>query len=337
MNIRISWSAGPEFPHLVKGGAMGIVGDTIVHAGGMTFPWRESETGWWLGPGKDDWEPLPPLPVGRAYTSGASCGDEFFVLAGRRRGLPLCDGYRLTRKGEKWHWDDLPHMNYPRGVPAVACEGSSIYAVGGGSWGRGAFLPDDVPGDEMIRLDRLEEGWVEISPCPGRRRADASAAALGGKLYIFGGAYAWKEGEEQKIARLNDAWCYDARTQKWTELPGLPCAGLSGAAAVVFEDRFIILLGGAIPTTEQGPDATITYRQDEGRGIKVGWYNETIFVYDIEEGEYATVDDGLPWGTHDVQAVILGNTIHAVGGENVDASTSNTCAQVRVGKVEART
>ena len=96
MRIRITWKLGPEFPDLVKGGAMGIVDGVVVHVAGMTYPWRENETGWWLDPRKEDWQPLPPLPVGMAYTMGVSGEDALFVVGGRRKGLPRSDAFGLS-------------------------------------------------------------------------------------------------------------------------------------------------------------------------------------------------------------------------------------------------
>lgn len=336
MRIRITWKLGPEFPDLVKGGAMGIVDGVVVHVAGMTYPWRENETGWWLDPRKEDWQPLPPLPVGMAYTMGVSGEDALFVVGGRRQGLPRSDAFRLVRAGEGWDWESLPELQHPRGVPALALLGSKAYAVGGGSWGVGTFLANDVPEDEMLDLGKLSEGWTKIPTCPGRRRCNSCATALANKVYVFGGVYAWKEKAAQKVMRLGDAWCFDPDSREWKELAPLPCNGLSGAAALPFGDRHILILGGAIPTSKEGPDGTLIYRDDPKRGVKVGWYNEDIFVYDARKDRYQTADGQLPMGVHDIRAAISGNMIYAIGGENVDPSTSNTCSLVRIGTVEAK-
>ena len=312
---------------------MGVVDDMVVHVAGMTYPWRENETGWWLDPEDELWRPLPPLAIGRSYTRGISSGDTFYVVGGRR-GNFLSDVFSLTRVEKRWVWKSLPDMLYPRGVPSLAIAGSSLFVIGGGSWGRSAFIPDDVPGDEMLSLHRPDKGWTEIPKCPGRRRANACAAALGDCVYVFGGMYSWEEEGQQKVIRLRDAWRFNTETASWHDLPPLPCPGLSGAAAIPFMDRYIIILGGAIPSKKGGGDGMLTYRDDPKRGVRVGWYNEIVFVYDSEKNSYVQLHEKLPWGTHDIRASILDDTIFAIGGETVDASTSNTCSNVRVGKIE---
>lgn len=336
MQIQITWRSGPEFPDLVKGGAMGIVDGAIAHVAGMTYPWRENETGWWLDPREADWQPLPPLSVGRAYTMGVSCENALFVVGGRRKGLPRRDAFKLIRADEGWEWETLPELQHPRGVPALALLGSELYAIGGGSWGVGTFLADDVPEDEMLDLRRLDEGWTRIPTCPGKRRSNSCATALGNKVYVFGGVYAWKEHGVQKVMRLDDAWCLDPSSGKWKELAPLPCNGLSGAAALPFGDRHILITGGAIPSSKTGGDGTLIYRDDPKRGVRVGWYNEDIIVYNARKNSYQRAAGQLPMGVHDIRAAILGNTVYAVGGENVDPSTSNTCSAVRIGTVEAK-
>ncbi len=327
----ISWSEGPEFPDMVKGGAMGVAGGVVVYAGGMTYPWRESEAAWWLDREAEDWSPVPPLPIGLAYTTGASSEDGLFVVGGRRKGKPRSDCYRLLRRDESWSWEALPHLNHPRGVPAVAYLDGSLYAIGGGSWGRGCFLPDDVPGDEA--LDLGDDRWIQIPRCPGRRRANSFAAAVDGSVYVFGGVYSWMEGERQSVTRLRDAWRFTPDTYEWEELDPLPVPGLSGAAAIACRDRYIIILGGAVPVREGAGECKVLYLPDEKRGVKVGWYNETILVYDVKRARYDVLDGGLPWPAHDIRAAVADETIYAVGGETVDASTSNTCSKVRVGKI----
>jgi len=334
--IRIAWKLGPEFPDLVKGGAMGTVDGMVVHAAGMTYPWRENETGWWLDPAEPEWQPLPPLRTGRAYTIGASDQDSLFVVGGRRGWLPRRDAFRLVRAAQGWEWQNLPELRYPRGAPALALSGSRLYAIGGGSWGTGTFLADDVPGDEVLDLERLKDGWKEIPKCPGRRRSNCCAAALGSKVYVFGGVYAWKEREVQKVIRLDDAWLFDAESGDWMEIAPLPCNGLSGAAALPLDDRHIIIVGGAMPTSKNGGDAVLTYREDPKRGVRVGWYNENVIVYDARKDRYQTADGRLPMGTHDIRAAILERTVYTVGGENLDPSTSNTCSAVQVGALEVR-
>ena len=79
------------YPALIKGPAVGFVDGRLMVAGGMAYPWREVEYGFWLAtedtpeeapsvivPGEQiesplgSWHPMPPIPVGPGWTSGAT-------------------------------------------------------------------------------------------------------------------------------------------------------------------------------------------------------------------------------------------------------------------------
>jgi len=111
--------------------------------------------------------------------------------------------------------------------------------------------------------------------------------------------------------------------------------GLSGAAAVTYNDRYIILVGGAVLKEPGGlHPCEVTYQEDSKRGVEVGWYNNRVFVYDVKEDSYEELSEPLPYSAHDIRATILSDTIYAIGGENIDGTVSNTCAYVRIGKIQ---
>ena len=49
MALQITWKQGPAYPSLIKGPSAGIVDGRFMVAGGMSYPWREVEYGFWLG------------------------------------------------------------------------------------------------------------------------------------------------------------------------------------------------------------------------------------------------------------------------------------------------
>ena len=49
MSVKITWKQGPAYPALIKGPAAGIVDGRFLVAGGMSYPWREAEYGFWPG------------------------------------------------------------------------------------------------------------------------------------------------------------------------------------------------------------------------------------------------------------------------------------------------
>ncbi len=48
MSLRITWKKGPVYPSFVKGLAAGVVDGRLLAVGGMSWPWREREDGFWL-------------------------------------------------------------------------------------------------------------------------------------------------------------------------------------------------------------------------------------------------------------------------------------------------
>ena len=329
--MKINWCEGPQFPLLVKGGALGHIDEWIIHTTGVTYPWRETELSFGIRLGDEEWTPLPNLPPGRAYTAGTSGDGSFYVVAGRRRGRPLDDAYRLSLCGSGFRWDRLPRLKFPRGAPAVAETDGYLLAVGGGEWTGGAFLPDAVPMDELLPPNG--EAWLPIPPCPGRRRAACCAVGLRGSFYVFGGAYTSEASGVLRTVRLRDAWRFDVEAQSWSRLPPIPLEGLSGAAAVALDDRYVALVGGAVPDPVNPGTCQVRFAPEDERGVRVGWYNEKAFVFDTSTYRYEVIEDPLPWPAHDIRATTVDQNIVAVGGENVDPTTSNTCSKVRIGKV----
>ena len=97
--MKIAWQQKKGLPTFVKGGAMGMVDGLPVYAAGMTFPWRETEQAWYWHGAVEDWFPVEPsLPLGRAYTNGATLRDGLLVLGGRKR----VDGAPLSLRDAWW-------------------------------------------------------------------------------------------------------------------------------------------------------------------------------------------------------------------------------------------
>ena len=100
---------------------------------------------------------------------------------------------------------------------------------------------------------------------------------------------------------------------------------LSGADAVTYADRYAIVVGGTIGST------TEVYEPELKR--KVREYNPIVWVYDVETNLYTELRNRMPHGANDIRATLMGDTVYAVGGENVDKKTSNTMDYLRIGKL----
>ena len=130
MALKITWKQGPAYPALMKGPSAGIVDGRFLVAGGMSYPWREVEYGFWLGIDEDTeampslvvpgehiesaigkWHPLPHLPIGPGWTSGAAVAGGLAVVGGRRRAVgmrAIADAWFLDVRGGETTWERLP-------------------------------------------------------------------------------------------------------------------------------------------------------------------------------------------------------------------------------------
>ena len=85
--------------------------------------------------------------------------------------------------------------------------------------------------------DPQRKEWTVRTPMP-TARGGIAAAAVGGRIYIFGG-----EDPERTFA---DAEAYDPKTDRWVKLKPMPTAR-HGLGAASFEGRIYVIAGGPEP------------------------------------------------------------------------------------------
>ena len=183
MSLHISWKQGPTYPALIKGPAAGIVDGRFLVAGGMSYPWREAEYGFWLGieatteaisslvvPGEKiespigQWHPLPPLPIGPGWTSGAAVAGGLAVVGGRRRAVGMratSDVWFLDVHGGSTTWERLADRPTPAMVATTFADGDHLYTAFGTDW----QPHEHATGDPNIyRMDLgKRSGWEVVT------------------------------------------------------------------------------------------------------------------------------------------------------------------------------
>ncbi|MFN0166447.1 MAG: kelch repeat-containing protein [Bryobacteraceae bacterium] len=353
--LSLRWGDGPSYPMFVKGGAMGAFADAVAYVGGSTYPWRESEAGWYFEPENGwtpaapgsitsdakkallggGWKPLPAMPVGRAYTHGTAIDDSLVVVGGRWQMHGCREVFQLKRMSKAdWRWEALPSLQQARCVPGVAAIGSLLIAAHGGDWDRvrgGAFTPRDVTLVEGLDLRAKQKGWRTLAPCPGGARVGAMTAAVNGRMYVFGGYDLWYENNQRRIKNLSDAYRYDPSTDRWEQLPALP-AGARNCGAVAWKDRYILLIGGIMEIPGGGGEVHQSIVVDPKRRVVMGQYSNRVMVYDTESRTYSSVNSLMPRGHGDIRACVMGSRVYALGGENVDVTLSNCTNDFMVGE-----
>ena len=209
--LSITWKSDLEYPSLIKGPAAGVIDGRLMVSGGMSFPWREVEYGYWLAtedtaeevsspvipggrikPQAGHWYPLPPLPIGPGWTSGTAVAGGLAVVGGRRQAV----GTRAT--ADVWfldihaafevggpQWERLPDRPSPAMVATTFAEGDYLYTVFGTDWDPHEHSIKDT---NVYRMNvRKRSGWETVTRFPGKPRWFAPTTICNGKLYVIGG------------------------------------------------------------------------------------------------------------------------------------------------------
>lgn len=321
----ITWTLGPDHPTYRKGGAAGVLSGMVISAGGCEFPWAEAATVFAWTPGGSAWTQFPDMPQGRCYMDGTSVGDALYVPGGRWAFQTQSSTFRLRLLTGNWTWDSVANLNIHRGYFTVARLGTHI-ALAGGMQGSGQppYSESDTLSDVEWYDTAAAAGWQLLPDFTMHSRAGAIVAAASGKLYVFGGTcYQCPNGQNDSL-RLADAQVFEPATGQWSSLPRLPF-GLSGADAVTYRDRFIVMVGGA---------AQLTAAQLAAWPQVPGYYSNVVLVYDAKDSRYRVLPTLMPYGTGDIRTALIGDTLYAIGGENIDPATSNTTRWFRIGQIE---
>ncbi|HNZ38880.1 MAG TPA: kelch repeat-containing protein, partial [Candidatus Latescibacteria bacterium] len=229
----------------------------------------------------------------------------------------------------------LPAMAQARGVAGVAAVGTRILVVGGGEWEKvhgGAFTAESVTKAELLDLSDLGTGW-RILDVPFSPRAGCAAAAVGPRVYVFGGYTCQVEAGKRAFTYFDDTFSFDVNTGTWQQHSSLPGA-LSGHCAVSWGDRYVVLIGGVFRQETCGQMLAMNgVKLLDKRKALTGEYSDLVWVYDTVTDTFTLMEERSPHGLNDIHACVVGNTIFTVGGENVDPATSNTTDYVMLGKI----
>ncbi len=300
--ISIEWRVGTGLPTNWKGGAAGVVEGKVVYAGGLQSPWRAPREAVLLDAAADHhiycW--LPELPVATEYTGGLSVGNAFYVLGGRSK-VARRRVFRLTRRDKgilevssgprctgDWVWEEIASMSKDHLLPDCAAVGDTIVVTGGASG-----VGDGV---EAYSTTQPEKGWFELPEAPVMRASTAASAR--GKLYLFGGL----TGDDATTQTSDRAFSLSLATRGWKEIKSMPLP-LRYASAVTYQDRYIIILGGASRNDPDFPPLKIP-------GGPIDQLSPFVIVYDADLDEYWQLEETMPVGVATLGSALIGDTIY---------------------------
>ncbi len=146
-------------------------------------------------------------------------------------------------------WESMSAMPAARAGMAMATLAGQIYVMGGGSQVRSYTAMKVRSHDNLWRYDPASDSWTELAALP-LPLVGATAAALDGKIYLFGGlSIGYTIVEDFGLGELvgdifnKRTYIYDPATDSWTTGTAIPEAERFFAAAVAVGNE-IMVAGG---------------------------------------------------------------------------------------------
>lgn len=209
-----------------------------------------------------EWEAATAMPVPRyqlgatTLATPATASVSFYTIGGWQTSLPddffeyeraMTDNLRFNLCADRW--EVRAPLPAARAGSAVAALGNQIYVIGGGNQRVTLYRYESVETHaDVWRYNPNDDSWSAVAPLP-LPLVGAAAAALHGKLYVFGGmtfGYTLEDfGFGRFTANLANrvTYIYDPATDMWTTGAENPDVGhFFGGAAVVGEE--IMVAGG---------------------------------------------------------------------------------------------
>jgi len=156
--------------------AIGGYDGTTAHVLGTVATWKAGDASWTtqsdLMTTARDMHGAATLADGNIYAVGGEHG----IATGE---IGAFEYYQPGAAG----WHTLAAMPTPRKALAVAALGSSLYALGGSRWNTFGMRYTSV----VEVYDAAAHAWSQVASLPSGR-FDHAAVALGGKIYVLGGA-----------------------------------------------------------------------------------------------------------------------------------------------------
>jgi N-acetylneuraminic acid mutarotase len=255
------------------------------------------------GQASGKWVKLSPFPEPAEELYGTAAGGKLYVFGGLAPGwLPRGLVFEYDPAGNSWtRKKPMPLASHHLAVTEL---GGKVYAFGG-------FIPPAagppawVPIDNAWEYDPATDAWKALAPMPTRRGSPV-AAAVGGKIYVIGGASIHPGSREPAVhpARphraLDTVEEYDPATDTWRARSPMPTARNHAAVGVVGAKIYVIggRLGAAFISVASNTDVVEEYdpATDQWGAIKA---------------RMPTPRSAVAWGVH-------GGRIYVAGGEFQD-------------------
>jgi N-acetylneuraminic acid mutarotase len=254
-------------------------------------------------PAPGRWGRLAPLPKTSEEFSFGDVNGKIYLFGGLPSAthgpLGLVQEYDTATNT----WTEKKNMPLATHHAAVAAFNGKLYVFGGQAVVQPGGSPQ-MPIANSWEYDPANDSWKALAPLPSPRTA-SSAVAVGGKIYVIGGASV-HPGQKvvplgpkvpHRALGLNDA--YDPETNTWEARAPMPTARNHAAIGAV--DGKIYVIGGMIGSlyVTRGSNTNV-----------VEIYDPATNKWGVAGMRMPTPRSGAGWATHDGKIYVAGGQIY---------------------------
>ncbi len=299
------------------------------------------------------WKKGAPFPEPDEELYGVALNGKMYVIGGWDDGKAGGVNYEYNPTTDKW--TKKQPMPRPAHHAALVAANGKIYVMGGFVVPKDTAIPVGAawePIDNAWEYDPAADTWKSLAPLPGKR-GSALAAAVGGKIYVIGGATTADRSKDPffaffgpaKVLATNDV--YDPATNKWESRTPMSVARNHAFGAAVNGKIYVIggRTGHAFILSATNTDVVEEYNPvlnswsapkermptarsggawgSDGRRIYVAGGEVTttelvgafraIEAYDTVTNSWVTLPP-MPMPRHGVAGAVIGNRFHLVSG-----------------------
>jgi N-acetylneuraminic acid mutarotase len=254
-----------------------------------------------------EWVKLAPFPEPSDEVKGVSAGGKLYVFGGVAPGFkPRGLAYEYDPAVDRWA--KKKQMPVPSVHTAFADLNGGIYAFGGFA-APASQEAGFVPIDNAWQYDPATDVWKALAPMPSKR-GGAVAAAVGGKIYVIGGASLHPGSSETVITPGSPHRSvpyveeYDPSANSWRVRSPMPTARVLASVGAV--DGKIYVIGGRLGAA---------FMRSASNTDLVEEYDPAADSWGAVRARMPTPRSVAAWGTY-------GGKIYVAGGEAEDANLS---------------
>ena len=193
------------------------------------------------------WVRLAPMPEKNEEFNFATANNKLYVIGGNGDGPK---GLVMEYDPAADKWTKKKNLPFTADHMAVTEYNGKIYAFGGATQSQAAG-PGNIALNTSWEYDPVADSWKSLAPMP-TRRVSAVAAAVGGKIYVLGGAghhpgakdLAAPIGGNTPHRSLDANEAYDPATNRWETRMTMPTP--RNHAAIGVANNKIYVIGGRV-------------------------------------------------------------------------------------------